>query len=54
MKDNWLGLNKAKPIDFLLEVDTTFDKKELIKLGQKICTLPTKHNFYKKKLDCFL
>ena len=25
--DNWLGLNKAKPADFLLEIDTRFEKK---------------------------
>ena len=52
--DNWLGLNKAKPVDFLLEVDTTFDKKLLIELGKKICTLPKNHNFYKKTKKLFL
>jgi len=51
--DNWLGLNKAKPADFLLPVDTTFDKKELVLLGQKICTLPKDHNFYKKTKKLF-
>jgi len=51
--DNWLGLNKAKPADFLLPVDTSFDKKELVVLGKKICTLPTGHNFYKKTKKLF-
>ena len=51
--DNWLGLNKAKPADFLLPVDTTFDKKELILLGKKICTLPKDHHFYKKTKKLF-
>ena len=52
--DNWLGLNKAKPADFLLEVDTSFDKKLLIELGKKICTLPKDHSFYKKTKKLFL
>ena len=52
--DNWLGLNKAKPADFLLEIDTSFDKQLLIELGKKICTLPKDYNFYKKTKKLFL
>ena len=51
--DNWLGLNKAKPTDFLLNVDTKFDKKKLIQLGKEIYTLPGNHNFYKKTKKLF-
>ena len=53
VKENWLGLNKAKPADFLLEVDTKFNKKELIDLGKKVCQLPANHNFYKKTKKLF-
>ena len=51
--ENWAGFNKAKPADFLLEVDTTFNKKELIKLGKLICELPQNHHFYKKTKKLF-
>ncbi|MBF26049.1 MAG: 2-oxoglutarate dehydrogenase E1 component [Flavobacteriales bacterium] len=51
--ENWLGLNKAKPKDFLLPVDTTFEKKELLDLAKKIFTLHGDHNFYKKTKKLF-
>tara|TARA_Y100001968_G_scaffold309136_1_gene328639 strand:- start:588 stop:3308 length:2721 start_codon:yes stop_codon:yes gene_type:complete len=54
VKDNWLGLNKAKPVDFLKAIDTTFNKNKLIKLGSDLCTLPKKHHFYKKTKKLFL
>ena len=53
VKDNWQGLNKAKPLDFLLEVDTKFNKSNLIEIGKKICELPNDHNFYKKTKKLF-
>ena len=51
--DNWLGLNKAKPTDFLLQTETAFDKKSLIKLGKQLCKLPKNHHFYKKTKKLF-
>ena len=53
VRDNWLGLNKAKPVDFLLPVDTSFDQKNLIALGRQLFTLPKEHNFYKKTKKLF-
>ena len=53
VQDNWLGLNKAQPKDFLLEVDTKFSKEELVKLGNTIYSLPVSHNFYKKTKKLF-
>lgn len=54
VRDNWLDFNKAKPADFLLEVDTKYSRKELINIGKLVCTLPTTHNFYKKTKKLFL
>ena len=54
VNDNWLGLNKAKPVDFLKKIDTQFNKQKLIKLGRELCTLPKEHNFYKKTKKLFL
>jgi 2-oxoglutarate dehydrogenase E1 component len=51
--DNWLGLTKAKPTDFLLQTETVFDKKSLIDLGKQLCTLPKNHHFYKKTKKLF-
>jgi len=53
VRENWLGLNKAKPADFLKEIDTTFNKKKLTQLGNELCTLPKEHNFYKKTKKLF-
>ena len=53
VRENWLGLNKAKPKDFLLDVDTKFNKDQLIDLGEKVFSLPKKHNFYKKTRKLF-
>ena len=53
VKDNWLGLTKAKPLDFLLEVDTKFNTSDLIHIGKKICELPENHHFYKKTKKLF-
>jgi len=53
VRDNWQGLNKAMPKDFLQDVDTKFNKDELLKLGRKIYTLPDNHNFYKKTKKLF-
>jgi len=53
VKENWLDFNKAKPKDFLLDVDTKFSKKQLIELGTQVCTLPAEHNFYKKTKKLF-
>ena len=53
MKENWLGLNKAKPTDFLKKINTTFNKAKLIQLGKELCTLPSEHNFYKKTKKLF-
>lgn len=51
--DNWHGIDKAKPQDFLIEIDTKFDKTKLIELGKKIYSLPSGHNFYKKTKKLF-
>ena len=53
VRDNWQGLNKAMPKDFLQDVDTKFNKDELLRLGRKIYTLPDNHNFYKKTKKLF-
>ena len=53
VKDSWLGVDKAKPVDFLIEVDTTFKKDELIKIGKQVFSLPEDHNFYKKTKRLF-
>ena len=52
--ENWDGLNKAKPTDFLLATETQYDKKKLIQLGKSICDLPEGHTFYKKTKKLFL
>ncbi len=54
VRENWLGLSKAKPTDFLLEVDTKFNKKNLLQLGKQLFSLPESHNFYKKTKKLFL
>ncbi|MAQ31239.1 MAG: 2-oxoglutarate dehydrogenase E1 component [Flavobacteriales bacterium] len=54
VRENWLGLSKAKPTDFLLEVDTKFNKKNLLQLGKQLFSLPESHSFYKKTKKLFL
>ncbi len=54
VKENWLDFSKAKPKDFLLDVDTKFSKKQLIELGKQVCSLPVEHNFYKKTKKLFV
>ena len=54
VRENWLGLKKANPSDFLLESDTSFDKKKLLEIGKQLFSLPETHNFYKKTKKLFL
>jgi len=48
MADSWKGLRYSKPTDFIESPETGVDKNTLIKIANKINTLPANKPFFKK------
>ncbi len=48
MEHDWEGLRVSEPSDFDASIDTSFDKKTLIKIAKAITTLPEDKKFFNK------
>lgn len=48
MADSWKGLRYSKPTDFIESLETGVDKNTLVKIANKINTLPANKPFFKK------
>lgn len=48
LSTTWEGYRKGTSSDFENTVDTTFDKKRLLELGQKLATLPENKKYFRK------
>ena len=48
LEEDWKGIERARPGDFEKKYDTSFNKKKLKALGEKMSTLPDGKNFFRK------